>query len=109
MRRLCDEGVHSYLGTPRLEPERATVSNRSGVSAEVIVVGGSAGKAQGRRRRTEREGVFNDMPKQQARRQMPAHAGRTVAARGEAAREAVSDEACGSLRYETRSTGSALL
>ncbi len=39
---------------------------------------------------------------------MPARAGRAVAARGEAVREAVSDEACGS-RHETRSTGSALL
>ena len=48
------------------------------------------------------------MPTQQARRQMPARAGRAVAARGEAAREAVSDEACGS-RHETMSTGSALL
>ncbi|AOI88874.1 group II intron reverse transcriptase/maturase [Burkholderia pseudomultivorans] len=48
------------------------------------------------------------MPTQQARRQMPARAGRAVAARGEAAREAVSDEACGS-RHETRDTGSALL
>ncbi|WP_321810360.1 MULTISPECIES: group II intron reverse transcriptase/maturase [unclassified Burkholderia] len=48
------------------------------------------------------------MPTQQARRQMPARAGRAVAARGEAVREAVSDEACGS-RHETRSTGSALL
>ncbi|WP_321793954.1 group II intron reverse transcriptase/maturase [Burkholderia pyrrocinia] len=48
------------------------------------------------------------MPTQQARRQMPARAGRAEAARGEAVREAVSDEACGS-RHETRSTGSALL
>ncbi|MPV59435.1 group II intron reverse transcriptase/maturase [Burkholderia sp. HI2761] len=48
------------------------------------------------------------MPTQQARRQMPGRAGRAVAARGEAVREAVSDEACGS-RHETRSTGSALL
>lgn len=48
------------------------------------------------------------MPTQQARRQMPAQEGRTVAARGEAARETVSDEACGS-RHETRNTGSALL
>ena len=48
------------------------------------------------------------MSTQQVRRQMPAQAGRAVAARGEAAREAVSDEACGS-RHETRSTGSALL
>lgn len=39
---------------------------------------------------------------------MPARAGRTGAARGEAAREAVSDEACGS-RHETKDTGSALL
>jgi hypothetical protein len=52
--------------------------------------------------------VFNDMSTQQARRQMPAPAGRTVVARGEAAREAVSDEACGS-RHETKNTGSALL
>lgn len=48
------------------------------------------------------------MPTQQAMRQMPARAGRAVAARGEAAREAVSDEACGS-RHETRDTGLALL
>ncbi|AKJ70370.1 group II intron reverse transcriptase/maturase [Pandoraea thiooxydans] len=48
------------------------------------------------------------MPTQQARRQMPAQAGRAVAARGEAAREAVSDEACGS-RREAKNTGSALL
>ena len=48
------------------------------------------------------------MSTQQARRQMPAQVGRAVAARGEAAREAVSDEACGS-RHETSDTGSALL
>ncbi|MBC8741908.1 group II intron reverse transcriptase/maturase [Paraburkholderia sp. UCT31] len=48
------------------------------------------------------------MPTQQARRQMPARAGQAVAACGEAAREAVSDEAWGS-RCETKSTGSALL
>jgi hypothetical protein len=43
-----------YLGTPSLVPERGDVcqwqtereSHRSGVSAEVIVVGGSAGKAR---------------------------------------------------------------
>lgn len=39
---------------------------------------------------------------------MPARAGQAVAARGEAAREAASDEAWGS-RYETKDTGSALL
>ncbi len=48
------------------------------------------------------------MPKQQARRQKPGSAGRTEGARGEAKREAVSDEACGS-RHETEGTGSALL
>src|SRR5271156_4987425 len=48
------------------------------------------------------------MSKRQALRQMPAQAGRTVMARGEAARVAVSDEACGS-RHETQNTGSALL
>ncbi|AKZ25498.1 DNA polymerase [Ralstonia solanacearum] len=48
------------------------------------------------------------MPKQQTRRQKPASAGRTEGARGEAKREAASDEVCGS-RHETKSTGSALL
>jgi hypothetical protein len=46
MQRLRDEGVRSYLGTPRLMPERATVLNRSEVSAEVIVATGQAGKAE---------------------------------------------------------------
>jgi RNA-directed DNA polymerase len=54
------------------------------------------------------EECFNDMPTRQARRQMPAQAGRAGEARGEAACEAVSDEACGS-RDETRDTGSVLL
>ena len=41
-------------------------------------------------------------------RQMRAeHAGRAAVARGEAARDAVSDEACGP-RQDTKSTGSAL-
>ncbi|CAH0446792.1 hypothetical protein LMG10661_02856 [Ralstonia syzygii subsp. syzygii] len=48
------------------------------------------------------------MPKQQTRRQKPASAGRTEGARGEAKREAASDEACGS-RHEAEGTGSALL
>lgn len=44
----------------------------------------------------------------QARRQMPAKAGRAGVARGEAARVPVSDEACGP-RHETGGAGSALL
>jgi hypothetical protein len=45
---------------------------------------------------------------QQAKRQMPAQAGRAGVARGEAARNPVSDEeSCP--RYDTKSTGSALL
>ncbi len=48
------------------------------------------------------------MSKQQARRQMPALAGRAGDARGEAAREAVRDEACCS-RYGAEGTGSGLL
>jgi len=45
---------------------------------------------------------------QQAKRQMPAQAGRAGEARGEAARDSVSDEA-GCPRHDTKSTGSALL
>jgi len=46
MQRLCDEGVRSYLGSPRLMPERATVSNRSEESAEVVVATGQAEEAE---------------------------------------------------------------
>ena len=45
---------------------------------------------------------------QQAKRQMPAQAGRAGVARGEAARDPASDEAS-SPRHDTKSTGSALL
>jgi hypothetical protein len=37
MRRLCDEGVRSYLGRSRLMAERPTEMNRSEKSAEAIV------------------------------------------------------------------------
>jgi hypothetical protein len=39
MRRLCDEGVRSYLGRSRLVPERATVMNWSEKSAEAVLAG----------------------------------------------------------------------
>ena len=97
-----------YLGTPRLAPKRATVKAGAGVSAEVIVVGGSAGKARPRRRRTERVGVISDMSMQEAKRQMPACAGREAIGQGEAMPDAFSDEAfCP--RPATGDTGSALL
>ena len=38
MRRLCDEGVRSYLGISRFTPERVTVFFRSEKSAEVLLV-----------------------------------------------------------------------
>jgi retron-type reverse transcriptase len=52
--------------------------------------------------------VFKDMSMQQAKRQMPAQAGREGVACGEAARDPASDEA-GCPRHDTESTGSALL
>jgi group II intron reverse transcriptase/maturase len=52
--------------------------------------------------------VFKAMSMQQAKRQMPAQAGRAGEARGEAARDPVSDEAS-CPRHETGDTGSALL
>jgi RNA-directed DNA polymerase len=52
--------------------------------------------------------VFKDMLMQQAKRQMPAQAGRAGDTRGEAARDPASDEA-GCPRHDTTSTGSALL
>lgn len=45
MRRLCGEGLRSYLGRSRLVPERATAKSRSGKSAEAVVARGQAGEA----------------------------------------------------------------
>ena len=83
-------------------PERATVLNRSEKSAEAVV-------AVSVKRRAERGEVFQAMSMQQAKRQMPAQAGRAGNnAYGEAAREPVSDEASGP-RHATERTGSVLL
>ena len=83
-------------------PERATVLNRSEKSAEAVV-------AVSVKRRAERGEVFKAMSMQQAKRQMPAQAGRAGNnAYGEAAREPVSDEASGP-RHATERTGSVLL
>jgi hypothetical protein len=88
-------------------PERATVSSRSEKSAEVVVVGGEAAKPA-RRRRAEREGVFDAMSMWRASHQKPARAGRPGVGRDESA--------CGSgrgearrPRHEPKGTGSALL
>ena len=48
MRRLCDEGMRSYLGRSRLVPERATVMNRSEKSAKAVIA-----EVRGRRGRKE--------------------------------------------------------
>ena len=67
-------------------PERATPRTRwSEKSAEAVVAAV--------RRRAERGGQSRDTPLGEAVRQKPGQPGRTGAARGEAAREAVSDEA----------------
>jgi RNA-directed DNA polymerase len=88
-------------------PERATVSSRSEKSAEVVVVGGRPAKLT-RRRRAEREGVFEAMPMWRAPHQMPAQAGQPGVGRGESACGSGSDEARRP-RHEPRGTGSALL
>jgi group II intron reverse transcriptase/maturase len=82
-------------------PERATVLSRSEKSAKAVV-------AAGKERRAERGEVFKAMSMQNAKRQMSAPAERGGVARGEAARDPVSDEA-GCPRHDTGSTGSALL
>ena len=82
-------------------PERATVLSRSEKSAEAEL-------AASLERRAKRGEVFKSMSMQQAKRQMPAQAGRAGVARGEAARDPASDEA-GCPRHDTQSTGSALL
>lgn len=54
-----------------LKGRRRLRGGRSEKSAEVVVVGGKVAKLI-RRRRAEREGVFNTMPMWRAMRQMPA-------------------------------------
>ncbi len=109
IRRLCSEGVRSYLGRSRLASERATVSNWSEKSAEVVVAGVAGLKRpEVKRRRTEREQVLSEMSMSEAMHQMPARAGRAGDARGEAVRQPASDEAEGP-RHEATDTGSALL
>lgn len=72
--------------------ERSTVTSRSEKSAEVVVAGASRGGRKARRR-TEREGQSREMSLGVALHQMPGQPGRMVAGRGEAAPQAVSDEA----------------
>ena len=67
-------------------------------------VGGKVAKPF-RRRRAEREGVFNTMPMWRALRQMPAQAGRLEEGRGEAESYSGSDEARRP-RHRSESTGS---
>ena len=77
------------------------MATRSEESAEAVV-------AAGMERRAERGEVFKAMSMQYVMRQKPAPAGRVGVARGEAARDPVSDEAdCP--RDDTGNTGSALL
>jgi RNA-directed DNA polymerase len=66
--------------------ESPTLMKRSQKSAEAVVAGAA-------RRRAEREGQSRDMTLGEAGHQKPGQPGRTVAGRGEAASEAVSDEA----------------
>jgi RNA-directed DNA polymerase len=70
-------------------------------------VGGKVAKPF-RRRRAEREGVFEAMSMWRALRQMPAHAGRPGVGRGESACGSGSDEARRP-RHGSESTGSSLL
>jgi len=100
MRRLCDEGVRSYLGRSRLTAERPTVKNRGEKSAEAVV-------AASLERRAERAEVSEDMPMLGAMRQMSLWE-QTVIEPGEARPEPVRDEATNP-RHATRDTGSALL
>lgn len=86
MRRLCGEGSRSYLGRSGLVGESPTLRRRSQKSAKAVVAGAA-------RRRAEREGQSRDMSLGGARHQKPGQPGRTAAGGGEAASEAVSDEA----------------
>src|SRR5690606_13752028 len=94
-RRLCSEGVRSYLGRSRLVPERATVPHRSEESAEAVVAAGLG-------RRAERVGGPKAVSLGRAVHQKPGEPGRNAGERGEAELEAVRDEA----RTARRATGS---
>ena len=96
MRRLCGEGLRSYLGRSRPVAERPTGKTGSEKSAKAVVA--EAGRTGCRpRRRAEREGQSRGMLLGGAMHQKPGkpqgRTGRTVAGRGEAVSVAVSDEA----------------
>src|SRR5665213_3328976 len=96
MRRLRGEGLRSYLGRSRLMAERPTGKTGSEKSAEVVVV--ETGRRGCRpRRRAQREGQSRGMLLGGALHQKLAkpqgRTGRTVAGRGEAVSEVLSDEA----------------
>ena len=97
MRRLCDEGMRSYLGRSRLMPERATAASRSEKSAEAVVAAGCG-------RRAERVGGPRAVSLERAVHQKPASAGRNAGGRGEAEPEVVRDEARPA-RFETGGSG----
>jgi len=80
--------------------ERPTVTSRSEKSAEVVVAGASR-RGRRARRRTEREGQSRDMSLGAALHQKPGQPGRMVTGRGEAAPEAVSDEAAPARHAQT--------
>ena len=69
------------------------VEGRSEKSAEAVVAGASLMGSKSTAKGPSREGVLIDMSMPKALRQMHAPAGRAGAARGEAVREPVSDEA----------------
>ena len=52
MRRLCDEGVRSYLGRSRLVPERATAVPEREVEVVVVQVQGPQGMKESMKDRT---------------------------------------------------------
>ena len=96
MRRLCGEGLRSYLGRSRPVAERPTGKTGSEKSAKAVVA--EAGRTGCRpRRRAEREGQSRGMLLGGAMHQKPGKpqggSGRTGAGRGEAMAVAVSDEA----------------
>lgn len=109
MRRLCDEGVRSYLGRSRLEPERVTVWSRSEKSAEVVVAGVSGPlRPEDKRRRAKRERASEVVTMMKVMRQKPARAGRHAVGWGEAPTGACSGEA-EVPRHGQEDAGSALL
>ncbi len=97
MRRLCDEGVRSYLGRSRLVGESPTALPEREVSRGRSSASTRPSRPDGKRQGPNESKSSEDKKMSKAMRQMPEPSGREGVAHSEAGCDPFSDEADGPL------------